>query len=216
MNIKAKAGIAACALALAMMPLAACSSDLPDEDTGSESNTAAVAVASGSQTITTQGSSEKTVAPDTASLTVTLPLNIEVKEGETAPTADDMMKLLVDDGAAEESIEQSGTDAEAVFAVSDVNPRDARRIKQDAEEMGAKVSDIAWSVSDIGAVKTEAQKEAYADAQSNAEALAQALGYNINGLAGISDKGFEIVAANENEVTVKVIIEVSANISKAK
>lgn len=216
MNIKAKAGVAACALALAMMPLAACSSDLPDEDTGSESDTAAVAVASSSQTITTQGSSEKTVAPDTASLTVTLPLNIEVKEGETAHTADDMMKLLVDDGAAEESIEQSGTDAEAVFAVSDVNPRDARRIKQDAEEMGAKVSDMAWSVSDIGAVKTEAQKEAYADAQSNAEALAQALGYNINGLAGISDKGFEIVAANENEVTVKVIIEVSANISKAE
>lgn len=197
--------------------MCACSKDLPDRTQTDTSATTTAVAPSPSSTVTVTTTIDKTLPPDTANLTLSIPTKpAEPKEGqEPGHTPDEVIDMLVDQGAQEEQIVRTEDGDNTTIGVSNLSVRDAARAQREAELMGAKVTSIEYDVSDPSSIKKEAISEAYQKSKEDADLLISAITEGMErGQApiNISVRPIETVAQNESEVTVRVTIDATYSI----
>lgn len=219
-NDKAKTIKRATAMAMSlavMLTATACSKDLPEptqQDATTETTQAAPAAASSDPTMTVVTTIDKSLPPDVASLTISIPTTpAEPKEGQApGSTPNDIKNMLLDRNAEDSQISMSEEGANTIIKVSGLSIRDASASQRDAESMGAKVTDISYDVTDPSSIKKEAISEAYDKSREDANTAISAVSGSDNVSAGVSPTSMviqpiETVAQAEDAVTVRVTIE---------
>lgn len=213
--------IMALPLALAVaLSATACTRELPDRTQQNQQAEAAqvTAPASDSTHIVVNVSSDKTLPPDIANITLEFPAK-SADEKTPVATEDDIRGMLVDQGAAEDAIQVTSTDETITAQASNLAIRDAARAQREAEAMGGKLASIAYDVSDPSSIKKEAITEALGKAYEEGDVMAAALqdGYKVdNQPVSVEQTTIETIAQTESEVTVRVGIRVTFNMVPGK
>lgn len=213
-------GLVIVLLLLLVLAPHACSRDLPDRTQTDTSTTPVVASSSPSSTVTVTATVDKTLPPDTANLTLSIPTiptkPAESEEGQASGyTPDDVIDMLVEQGAQETQIVTNEDGGNTTIAVSNLSVRDAALAQREAKMMGANVTSIEYDVSDPSSIRQEAISEAYKKSKDDADLLIATL---TNGMqrgeapVNIAIRPIETVAQNESEVTVRVTIDATYSV----
>lgn len=212
---------AALALSLVLVATATgCSRDLPNRtqaDTDSAQGQTAAAT-SAAPTVTVTATVDKTLPPDVASLSLSIPTNPpKPADGEPDPhEPQDVVDMLIDQGATEDQITTTESGQDTIISVSSLGIRDAARSQREAEALGAKVVEISYDVSDPSAIKKDAVIEAKAKADADAAMIVEALSdgsHKAGSMTDIEIEPIETIAQDESGVTVRVTVRATYPIS---